>query len=157
MRVVQQRQCFSTRSGLSAYTFSHIERSMVRWRARECCVRVDARAHGTTRGEAGTRARACPRKLRRNWPPLRYIGYSRRDVTSLRVTTQMHITCYSIRVSTTQRNSPGSRTGCFSLNAALITHSKSGSIQRGGETRLRAILVHAKIRSRSTSIGNGRA
>ena len=45
-----------------------------------------------------------PRKLRRNWPPLRYIGYSRRDVTSLRITTQMRVTCYSTRVSTTQRN-----------------------------------------------------
>lgn len=46
---------------------------------------------------------ACPRKLRRNWPPLHYIGYSRRDVTSLHITTQMRVILQHTRVNDTKK------------------------------------------------------
>lgn len=50
-----------------------------------------------------THTHACPRKLRRNWPPLRYIGYSRRDVTSLHITTQMRVILQHTRVNDTKK------------------------------------------------------
>lgn len=55
---------------------------------------------------------ACSRKLRRNWPPLRYIGYSQRDVTSLRITTQMHVT--HARVNDTKKSD---RPLCYSFTS----------------------------------------